>query len=65
MMGETNVARWLYSSCHFIVHGMNYVLHLCLWEDGCVSSMLGMGPGLVLMSPHRGSKRVNGFEFVL
>ena len=30
---------------------MKYVLYLLLCEGGCASNMLGIGPGLVSMSP--------------
>ena len=33
------------------MHVIKYVLYLCLCGGGCVSSMLGMGPGFVSMSP--------------
>ena len=36
---------------------MKYILLMFLCVDGCVCSILGMGPGLVSMSPLRSSKR--------
>ncbi len=36
---------------------MKYILLLFLCVDGCVWSRLGMGPGLVSMSPLRSSSR--------
>ena len=33
------------------MHLINYVLYLRLCGDGCVSSMFGMGPRLVSISP--------------
>ena len=46
-IGENVFARYWYSGCSFIVHSIKYVLYLRLCGDGCVSSMFGMGPGLV------------------
>lgn len=39
---------------------MKYNLHLFLCVDGCVCIMLGIGPGLVSMSPLRRSIRYVG-----
>ena len=55
--GENDFARCWYSGCSLIVHGTKYLLHLFLCVDGCACSMLGMGPGLVSMSPLRISRR--------
>ena len=49
--GENIFARCWYSGCSFIVHSIKYVLYLRLCGDGCVSSMFGMGPRLVSISP--------------
>lgn len=63
-MGEKDFARCWYSGCNLIVHAMKYILFLCLCVDGCVCSKLGMGPGLVSMSPLRSSSRwVGNFLF--
>ena len=51
MIGENCCAKCWYSGCSFIVHSMKYLLHRFLCVDGCVCRMLGMGPGLVSMSP--------------
>ena len=56
-MGEKNFARCWYSGCNLIVHSMKYILFLCLCVGGCVCNRLGMGPGLVSMSPLRRSSR--------
>ena len=48
---ETVFAWCWYSSCGFIVHSIKYVLYLRLCGDGCVSSMFGMDPRLVSISP--------------
>ena len=63
-MGEKVFARCWYSGCNLIVHSMKYILFLCLCVDGCVCSKLGMGPGLVSMSPLNSSSRwVENFLF--
>ena len=41
----------IYFSCSFIVHSIKYVLYLRLCGVGCVSSMFGIGPRLVSISP--------------
>jgi hypothetical protein len=51
IMGENCFAKCWYSGCNLMVHSMKYVLHLFLCVDGCVWRILGMGPGLVSMSP--------------
>ena len=56
-VGENLCAKCWYSSCDFIVHGMKYILLLCLCEDGCLARMFGMGPGLASLSPHRRSNK--------
>ena len=53
MIGENCFARCWYSGCNLIVHSIKYLLHLFLCVVGCVCRMLGMGPGLVSMSPLR------------
>ena len=53
--GENVFARCWYSGCSFIVHSIKYVLYLRLCGDGCVSSMFGIGRGLVSISPHLSS----------
>ena len=43
---------------------MKYILFRCLCGDGCACNKLGMGPGLVSMSPLRSSIRwVENFLF--
>ena len=49
--GENVFARCWYSGCSFIVHAIKYVLILRLCGGGCVSSMFGMDPRLVSISP--------------
>ena len=49
--GENVFARCWYFSCSFIANSIRYVLYLRLCGDRCVSSMFGMGPGLVSISP--------------
>ena len=51
MIGENCFAKCWYSGCNLIVHSIKYLLHLFLCVDGCSCRMLGIGPGLVLMSP--------------
>ena len=51
MIGENCFARCWYSGCNLIVHSMKYLLHMFLCVGGCVCRTLGMGPGLVSMSP--------------
>ena len=51
MIGENCFARCWYSGCSLIVHSIKYILFLFLCVGGCLCSMLGMGPGLVSMSP--------------
>src|SRR5450631_69204 len=51
MIGDNCFARCWYSGCNLIVHSIKYLLHLFLCVVGCVCRMLGMGPGLVSMSP--------------
>ena len=46
-------AKCWYYGCSFIVQGIKYILFLLLCDGGCVSSMFGIGPGLVSMSPQR------------
>ena len=53
IIGENCVARCWYSGSSLIVHSMKYILHLVLYDGGCVCSRLGMGPGFVSMSPLR------------
>ena len=53
MMGENCFARCWYASCSLIVHSIKYLLHLFL----CVGRILGIGPGLVSMSPLSNSSR--------
>ena len=50
---ENFFARCWYSGCSLIVQGIKYILLLDLCDGGCVLSMSGIGPGLVLMSPPR------------
>ncbi len=57
MMGEKCCAKCWYSSCNLIVHSMKYCLHLFLCVGGCFCRILGMGPGLVSMSPLVSSSR--------
>ena len=51
IIGEDCFAKCWYSGCNLMVHSMKYILHLFLCVDGCVWRILGMGPGLVSMSP--------------
>ena len=51
IIGENCFARCWYSDCNLIVHSIKYLLYLFLCVDGCVCRILGMGPGLVSMSP--------------
>ena len=57
IIGEKCFARCWYSSCSLIVHAIKYNFLLFLWVGGCVCSMLGIGPGLVSMSPLRSNRR--------
>ena len=41
------------------MHSMKYLLHRFLCVDGCVCRMLGMGPGLVSMSPLSSRSKCN------
>ena len=50
-MGENCVAKCWYSGSNLIVHSIKYFLHMFLCEEGCIWSILGMGPGFVSMSP--------------
>ena len=50
-IGENVFARCWYYSCSFIVHSIKYILYLRLCGGGCASSMFGMDPGLVSISP--------------
>ena len=49
--GQNVFARCWYSYCSFIVHLIKYVLYLHLCGGGYISSMFGMGHGLVSISP--------------
>ena len=51
MLGENCFARCWYSGSNLIVHSIKYFLHLFLCAEGCFCKILGMGPGLVSMSP--------------
>ena len=51
IIGENCFAKCWYSGFNLMVHSMKYILHLFLCVDGCVWRILGMGPGLVSMSP--------------
>ena len=63
-MGENDFARCWYSGCSLIVHSIKYILFLCRCVDGCVCNKLGMGPGLVSMSPlWRSMRWVENFLF--
>ena len=45
---------------------MKYILFLFLCVDGCACSMLGIGPGLISMSPLRSIKRcIGSFLFLV
>ena len=44
-------ARCWYSGYNLMVHSMKYFLHMFLCVEGCVCRILGMGPGLVSISP--------------
>ena len=63
MTGENTFAKCRYLGCSLIVHGMKCVLFLFLCGDGCVCNILGMGPGLVLMSPLRSRRCTKSFLF--
>ena len=56
MLGENFLAKCWYSGCNLIVFGIKYILHLFLCTGGWACSKLGMGPGLVSMSPHSRSR---------
>ena len=60
MIGENCFARCWYSGCNLIVHSIKYLLHLFLCVDGCVCRILGMGPGLVSISPLSSSRCTRG-----
>ena len=60
MIGENCLARCWYSGCNFIVFSIKYILHRFLCVVGCANSILGMGPGLVSISPQSISRRCGG-----
>ena len=62
MLGENFLAKCWYSGCSLIVFGIKYILHLFLCMGGWACSRLGMGPGLVSMSPH--SRSISSSEYV-
>ena len=57
MIEENCCAKCWYSGFNLIVHSIKYILPLFLCVDGCVCRTLGMGPGLVSMSPLINSSR--------
>jgi hypothetical protein len=63
--GANFFAKFWYSGCSFIVHGIKYVLFLFLCDVGCVLSKFGIGPGLVSMSPESSSSSSFGMWYLM
>jgi hypothetical protein len=61
-IGANLLDKCWYSGCNLIVQGMKYVLHRLLWDGGCCSRRLGIGPGFCSISPHFSS---NIFMYLL
>ena len=57
MMGENCFAKCWYSGCNFIVHSIKYFLHMFLCVDGYFCRILGIGLGLVSMTPLSSSNK--------
>ena len=57
ILGENCFAMCWYYGFNLMVHSMKYLLDLFLCVDGCVCRILGIGLGLVSMSPLSRSSR--------